>query len=213
MPEVTRVQIDLAPFRNARHGDVTQRLSFRIPAGDTPLGPQVRVAEPTLVGVTVAGGPAGVQVAVRARLRVLHPCDRCLEDVWVDVPVDYREEWRFPAGRGAPAAAEVEDLDLDDADVVRRVVRGGSESLDDGFWQNVALELPAKVLCAEECRGLCPRCGANRNRTACACREPDMDVRLMTLLAWHPDGSAAAQRSAPRGTSPDGRPRRPGRDR
>ncbi len=182
------MEIDLTPYRNARHGDLAEQVEFTLPAGATPLGGDVRLAEPVPVAVRVEGGPGGVLVAVSAHLHLEHPCDRCLETVHLDVPVAYTEEWRLAGGRrGRPdEGVEVvsENLDADDALVVRRTVTQDVGSLDDGFWQNVALEIPAKVLCTEECRGLCPRCGANRNRTPCACREADGDPRLDVLAQF-----------------------------
>lgn len=41
--------------------------------------------------------------------------------------------------------------------------------------------LPQKALCSEECRGLCPVCGANKNKILCQCRQPEGDIRLTKL--------------------------------
>ena len=38
--------------------------------------------------------------------------------------------------------------------------------------EQLLLRVPAYVVCREECRGLCPQCGANLNETTCAC-EPE----------------------------------------
>ena len=43
------------------------------------------------------------------------------------------------------------------------------------------LALPMKPLCREDCRGLCPACGGNRNLVACACASPAPDPRLAAL--------------------------------
>jgi uncharacterized protein len=43
------------------------------------------------------------------------------------------------------------------------------------------LELPAVPLCAPECRGLCPVCGADRNETTCDCRTDEPDPRWAAL--------------------------------
>jgi len=39
------------------------------------------------------------------------------------------------------------------------------------FRELVVLALPAKPLCREECRGLCPQCGADRNTQTCTCEK------------------------------------------
>ncbi|MFQ6615896.1 MAG: DUF177 domain-containing protein [Fidelibacterota bacterium] len=47
----------------------------------------------------------------------------------------------------------------------------------------VRLERPMKQLCKEDCRGLCPRCGTNRNETDCGCQEKTVDMRWAPLRA------------------------------
>jgi len=45
----------------------------------------------------------------------------------------------------------------------------------------IELNLPMKPLCSENCRGLCPLCGMNLNRAACACPPPEPDNRWEAL--------------------------------
>lgn len=52
--------------------------------------------------------------------------------------------------------------------------------LDALLREDVLLELPTKVLCKVDCKGLCPMCGADRNETACGCKKP-VDPRLAVL--------------------------------
>lgn len=47
----------------------------------------------------------------------------------------------------------------------------------------VLLELPLAPLCAEDCLGLCPTCGANRNEGQCRCAPQDTDARWAALDA------------------------------
>lgn len=177
------MHVDLAPFRRARRGGLEERFAFELPPGETPLGRGVRLADPSSVVATVDGGPQEVQVRVEADLRLACPCDRCLEAVRLPLSVSYVEEWQL-SERRAPGAEPPDEAD--DADTVRRVVDGDGADLDEGFWQNAALELPSKVLCAENCRGLCPVCGRNRNTEPCACREAGPDPRMAALAEWRP---------------------------
>ena len=43
--------------------------------------------------------------------------------------------------------------------------------LDDAVRTAVLLELPSRILCKEDCRGLCAQCGANLNVNACSCQK------------------------------------------
>ena len=93
------------------------------------------------------------------------PCDRCSEPV----PVRFGKAFRsllFPKGR-EPAAEAHTELHEDDLDV--GYYDGKGVEVHDIFWEQVALELPLKVLCSDACRGICPACGANRNREPCSC--------------------------------------------
>jgi len=47
--------------------------------------------------------------------------------------------------------------------------------------EEMLLGLPTRALCREDCRGLCPRCGANLNEGACRCTQPPGDSRLAVL--------------------------------
>jgi len=49
--------------------------------------------------------------------------------------------------------------------------RGGEIHLDSVCLELIALALPVQPLCREDCAGLCPRCGADRNTTTCGCGE------------------------------------------
>ena len=53
--------------------------------------------------------------------------------------------------------------------------------------QALALELPLKPLCTENCRGLCQKCGANLNQTTCECKPEETDPRWEGLKKLLPD--------------------------
>jgi uncharacterized protein len=53
--------------------------------------------------------------------------------------------------------------------------------LEDAVREQVLLALPGRTLCQEDCQGLCPQCGANRNRGDCGCVQPVADGRWKAL--------------------------------
>jgi uncharacterized protein len=75
-----------------------------------------------------------------------------------------------PKSRDRAAAGTVE-LHEEDLDV--GYYDGTGVETNDILWEQVALELPRKVVCAEACRGVCSVCGKNRNREACSCAAGD----------------------------------------
>ncbi len=92
-------------------------------------------------------------------------CDRCAELFKVTMEKEFQTTL-IPQDRGPAGATNVElheeDLDIGFYD-------GAGVEINDIFREQVALALPVKLLCAEECRGLCPSCGGNRNRGECGC--------------------------------------------
>ena len=95
------------------------------------------------------------------------PCDRCSEPV----PVRFGKTFQSvlsPPDRGIKGTGPVE-LHADDLDV--GYYDGKGIEVNDVFWEQVALEIPLKVVCSESCKGVCPACGANRNREACSCED------------------------------------------
>lgn len=53
--------------------------------------------------------------------------------------------------------------------------------LEDAVREQVLLGLPGRTLCREDCKGLCPTCGVNRNTTECKCEETPADPRWKAL--------------------------------
>lgn len=96
-------------------------------------------------------------------------CDRCLEPV--EYPINYRFEHVL--------VREAED----EADNDFILVPDAVLDLDELAVADIILELPSKILCAPDCKGLCPRCGQNLNQTTCGCPENDPDPRLAALRA------------------------------
>ncbi len=53
--------------------------------------------------------------------------------------------------------------------------------LDDLVEEDLLLSMPLKVLCKEDCRGLCLHCGQDLNQGTCGCRQESVDPRLQVL--------------------------------
>jgi uncharacterized protein len=101
-------------------------------------------------------------------------CSRCLEPVSWEVDEDLSVDYRTPSA--APLDAEF-GLEADELDVA--FLDGDKLDLAELAAEQILLALPVRVVCDESCAGLCPTCGANRNRDgACTC-EPEVDPR------WH----------------------------
>jgi uncharacterized metal-binding protein YceD (DUF177 family) len=78
---------------------------------------------------------------------------------------------------------EEEDVQLDDHDVVVGYYEGETLDLGEVVREQLFLALPLKRVCHEDCQGICPTCGRNRNADRCDCPAPEepLDPRLAPL--------------------------------
>ena len=103
-------------------------------------------------------------------------CSRCIE------PFPFSAQDHFEVYCEAAAQGQVEEeheLTNDELDVT--YLEQGRLNTDTLLRENILLSLPVQPLCHEDCRGLCPRCGANLNQSACNCTETHVDPRLQAL--------------------------------
>ncbi len=112
------------------------------------------------------------------------PCDRCLEAARVTWELEVG--WLFEEGPGGVYSPKTLDDDTDEMDealIERHPSQAGTMDLGPCVWEEVVLNVPLKFLCKPDCRGLCPRCGANRNETPCTCGsgEPLNDAPVNAL--------------------------------
>ena len=98
--------------------------------------------------------------------RLDQACVRCLE------PIRDRIEKGFDLffrQRDSLVYEENAEIELDEGDTRTAFVHGTELGLADIIREQVLLALPMKPLCTPDCRGLCPSCGTNLNRSTCDC--------------------------------------------
>lgn len=147
------------------------------PSAFDPQDEDYRVATPVDLSMDVerAGGDA-YRVTGRAGTRLELQCSRCLDTF--EVPVDANFELRYvPAEHNAGEG----EREIAEDDLTTAFYREGSLDVIEMLREQFQLALPMKPLCAEACRGLCPVCGANLNRTDCGCTPKWEDPRLAPL--------------------------------
>ncbi|HZE28181.1 MAG TPA: DUF177 domain-containing protein [Terriglobales bacterium] len=104
------------------------------------------------------------------------PCARCLELVIQNVVRKFDLLYR-PLGTDAGH----EELSVTVAEAEIGYYQGEGLLLEDALREQVLLSVPLKVVCREDCKGLCPSCGGNRNAQPCSCIQPLEDLRWAAL--------------------------------
>ena len=142
--------------------------STSVDLSDLCYGVSYPVSEPVLAEGIVRN-TAGVMVMTGSIRTTIHAtCDRCANpfDREIDLPINVvlvtelaneenEDEWVFP-------------------------LEGDSAGLDDIVRTVFVLNLDSKLLCNEDCRGLCHRCGKNLNDGPCNCQK-ELDPRFAAL--------------------------------
>lgn len=116
-------------------------------------------------------------VLVRAELMVDAPieCSRCLEPTTVELPVSFAEE--FAAARPGVERPPVVGPDQFAVDAQHLL------DLSEPIRQYMQTALPLQPVCRQDCRGLCPDCGGNRNEQPCTCAAGQIDHRWGALAS------------------------------
>jgi uncharacterized protein len=105
-------------------------------------------------------------------------CSRCVDPYPIATNSPFHIRFR-PRPEVLEADQEVEITEPDELDV--EFYSGRTVQLRDLAVEQIQLAIPMKPLCDEKCLGLCPTCGANRNREECKCESKIADERWGAL--------------------------------
>jgi len=135
--------------------------------------------EPTTLVLDVT--PVGTAHRVKGSFdyRILIPCSRCLHDAPYEGTASFFFEYR-------PCAERPEREEIEVTDDNAHIVYYDDDTLlpEELVRSQMYLEVPAKPLCSESCRGLCPRCGVNLNESKCRCAA-EADPRWAQLASMN----------------------------
>ena len=120
------------------------------------------IAEKTPVVLTVENaGDRKLFLRGDVQLKVVIPCARCLKPMVSELSVQFDIE-----------------TDLDEKDYID----GYNLDVDQLVHDEALLVWPERVLCREDCKGLCSTCGQNLNDGSCDCERTDLDPRMAKIL-------------------------------
>ncbi len=158
-------------------------LSCDVQADDLALSPEdARIPGSLALSAKVTKVGTSVYVIGRLSGTVRRQCVRCLKeyDEGLRLPIvgEYHRDADLksrPAGRESAerSAADVEDEGY--------VYTGEEIELGDMLREQVLLATPMQPLCDDECQGLCPVCGQDRNERRCECREQHISSPFAVL--------------------------------
>lgn len=116
-------------------------------------------------------GDRKLELEGKAKLTLVIPCDRCLDPV--EVPLEFDIVRTLDLNESEEE--RVEELDE------QPYLIGYNLDVDQLVRDELILNLPMKVLCSENCKGICNRCGTNLNHETCDCDTRSLDPRMAVI--------------------------------
>ncbi len=160
------------------HGPQTYSGSYEIPLAElgrhevTALGPlkvEARFEKGHLPGEYIAEG--------RSSFTADLDCARCLEAY----PFANDSSFHIRFRPRPVVSAQDEEVEISDDELDVEFYSEREIPLRDLAFEQIQLAIPMKTLCQESCLGLCPQCGADRNRETCKCESSPIDDRWGAL--------------------------------
>ncbi len=121
-----------------------------------------KLASPIEVEGKITRNGKGLYINANIKMSIMDRCSRCLDEV--EVPLDFNIQGFIVQDKNY-SEDEYEEFDAFVVEDLENV------DLLNIISQNLDFNMPHKVLCDEDCKGLCHGCGANLNREDCRCSE------------------------------------------
>ena len=97
------------------------------------------------------------------------PCDRCLEPVAIDFDIKIANHIDLDED------SQTEELDE------KSYIDGYKLDVDKLLYNEILIGWPMKILCSDDCRGICNTCGQNLNKGTCNCEDTSLDPRMSVI--------------------------------
>ena len=103
-------------------------------------------------------------------------CARCLDPVEGVFSLDFE--------RTVAAEGTISEEQLEENEDSYVMIRDGRLDVDEALREELLMCFPMRLLCDEECLGLCPKCGKPKREGNCGCPDKEIDPRLAILKNW-----------------------------
>lgn len=133
----------------------------------------VHFSTPLKVKGRITNTAGYMRMCLNASVEYVAPCARCLREV--------PGSFSFEVERTVASPDELENPELEDELDEYAVTDDGFLDIDEILLELLELNFPTKVLCKEDCLGLCSKCGTDLNEGKCDCKNDEIDPRLAPL--------------------------------
>lgn len=155
------------------------RFEVAFPPGEIEYDGTLRQATPLEVrgsAELLAHTLGEIRIQGHLKVGMRSDCDRCLEPAEFPIDSDFDLFYR-PAVR----ADYGEEVEIDEGESEIAFYDGAGVELKEVLREYVLLSMPMQRVCREDCHGICPVCGQNRNTVNCGCEVKTVDDRWSVL--------------------------------
>ena len=132
---------------------------------------------PVSYNVTIVKGHNHFVVSGRVNVMVSLTCSRCLTCYETGIASDFTRVF----SRETTEKTLLEDeIELSEQDFVS-VYTSDEIDMNSEIEEQIALEIPFRPLCSDECKGLCPECGTDLNYASCSCASQQFNFKFSAL--------------------------------
>lgn len=161
--------MDISKILNGDRDTLAVEVEINIEDGNTN-NYNIRLSSPIIINGSIK--KTDNQLALNARIssEVISECSRCLDDINVSVEEDV-----------------IVYLVSQDSEIMEEydtfVINGNNLDLKELALVEILDQIPLKLLCKDDCLGMCPQCGSNLNKDMCKCNESEdrIDARFDKL--------------------------------
>ncbi len=163
--------LDLSGVLSEQHTELIQDADIDMTGFQTGYG-SFPILKKTPVSIRVTHmKERRFRITGSGRVTLEIPCDRCLEPVETELVLDFVKNIDL----SVPDGGQTEELDE------TNYIDGYTLDVDELIRGEILTGWPMKILCSEDCKGICNVCGQNLNQGTCDCEDTGLDPRMSVI--------------------------------
>lgn len=162
--------IDISDILSCENKEITKKVQIELTSFVSRLG-EFPIIEKAPVDLRIAN-QENRRLLIQGDVRFVAsiPCSRCLEEVPTEVHFEIDKEIKLEN-------SVINDEEVDETDYLI----GFDLDVDKLIYQEILVNWPMKVLCRDDCKGICKVCGMNLNKGNCNCQRTELDPRMAAI--------------------------------
>ena len=160
--------IDLSDVLSEHHKMIDETVSIEMTEFQFALGSMPIIEKGPVHIVVKHVKQRELTIDGECRLVLEIPCDRCLESVPVEFELTFTKN------------IDLDDEQIDELDE-KNYIDGYHLDVDKLLYNEILIGWPMKILCSEDCKGICNTCGQNLNKGTCNCEDTSLDPRMSVI--------------------------------